>query len=167
MFSKYIIIGLVIALVIVGGAATVLGKLYVGAREDLAAQVILTEAANRETQKQIAENLQIRADFRTEQATTKDLLKQIGDIDVRHQKELRRIEKGRAAFEKAVTAAPERLGPVATALVRRGMRDICRSGGGSEDDCKTEPVRPGKARTGAAGGDRADRDHADGDAPVE
>ena len=157
----------VIAAVIFAALAALMGKLYVGAREDLAATEQRLMAANQQTAAQIRINAELRAGIATEQATTKDLLQKMGELDVRYQQEIRRIERTRAASEKAILAAPERAGPVLTFRLRRGMRDVCRSGGGSEADCKTEPVRPGKAGAGAADRDRDDRDHPAGDNDVE
>lgn len=100
--------------------------------------------ANLETirQKNITERLRI--EVAKEQTALRGMSEGRTADNVRHQKEITRLNSRIESSRKAAVKFPERYGAIATFRLRRGMRDVCRSGKGGTGTCKIISVRPGK-----------------------
>ena len=88
-----------------------------------------------------------------------------GAEDVRYQKQIRRLQEKQRTSDDAARKHPERYGRIATFNIRRWMRDVCRSGGGSPGTCKIKIPKPRKAKSSAAGERNAEHDARVGNSP--
>jgi len=147
----------------------ILGILLVIALTALAASGALLKAAWQD----VAE---LEAKYAQQQAETQKTIKQISDLKLKHQQQIHAMDnqlKDRnremvalrkqsnairstsSTLQKALAEEPVRAGRATTYLWARGMREICRSGGGTAADCKIKlPKSPkAKPRNPAKGGD--------------
>ena len=148
----------------------ILGILLVIALSALAASGAMLKSAWQD----VAE---AEAKYAQQQAETQKAIKQITDMKIEHQKqihamdnqlkdnnrqmvELRKqsnaIRNTSNTLQKALEKEPVRAGRATTYLWLRGLREICRSGGGSIRDCKIFLPKPPKAhpRNSSQSGDR-------------
>ena len=139
----------------------ILGILLVIALSALAASGAMLKSAWQD----VAE---AEAKYAQQQAETQKAIKQITDMKIEHQKqihamdnqlkdnnrqmvELRKqsnaIRNTSNTLQKALEKEPVRAGRATTYLYLRGMRDICRSGGGTAQDCKIKLPKSPKAKS--------------------
>ena len=140
--------------------AVILGILLVVALAALAASGALLKAAWQD----VAE---LEAKYAQQQAETQKAIKQISDLKMEHQQQIHAMDnqlKDRnremvalrkqsnairsttTTLQKALEKEPVRAGRAATYLYLRGMRDICRAGGGTAADCKIKLPKPPTAK---------------------
>lgn len=67
-----------------------------------------------------------------------------------HAKQIQKIRQQLESSTRAALEEPARFGRIATYNLRRLMRSVCRSGGGTADDCRIEIPEPVAAAAGAA-----------------
>lgn len=134
MFNKY----LAGAILLLGLALYGMTQLWLGARDDLAGLKVQYTAQQKETEKANQHIKDLNALHDLQRTRYADLEKERGKDAIRLQEEIRRINKVRETSEKAALKHPERFGNIATYNLRRGMRDVCRSGGGTPETCKIE-----------------------------
>jgi len=126
-----IVLGLVVVVAILGW---LLKQSY---EANGALEIALTIQAA-ETEKAIAqiENLQTQHVLQIENY---DLInKELQEDVVQHQQEVVRIRGLLESSQAAALREPERFGRIATFNLRRGLRGICRAGGGNKNDCEIE-----------------------------
>ena len=142
--------------------AVILGILLVVALAALAASGALLKAAWQD----VAE---LEAKYAQQRAETQKTIDQMNTLKLEHQKQIHAMDnqlKDRnremvalrkqsnairstsSSLQKALQREPVRAGRAATYLYLRGMRDICRAGGGTAADCKisipkSAPAKPG------------------------
>ena len=142
----------------------ILGILLVIALSALAASGAMLKSAWQD----VAE---AEAKYAQQQAETQKAIKQITDMKIEHQKqihamdnqlkdnnrqmvELRKqsnaIRETSSSLQKSLAKKPHRTGRVASYLLARGMREICRSGGGTKTDCKIVLPKSPKTKPGSA-----------------
>jgi len=138
---------LVITIIVLGGALTLATELWLSARDDLAKNQVKLDDANAETIKQKLQNTLLKLEAAKAIGQITVMAEERKNDAIRYQTELNRINSRLVSSKKAATEHPERYGAIATFRIRRGMRDICRSGEGSPDTCKIKSVRPAKAST--------------------
>ena len=138
----------------------ILGILLVVALAALAASGALLKSAWQD----VAE---LEAKYAQQQAETQKAIKQISDLKLEHQQQIHAMDnqlKDRnremaalrkqsnairstsTTLQKALEKEPVRAGRATTYLYLRGMRDICRSGGGTAQDCKIKLPKSPKAK---------------------
>ena len=148
--------------------AVVLGILLVVALAALAASGALLKSAWQD----VAE---LKAKYAQQQAETQKAIQQISDLKLEHQQQIHAMDnqlKDRNRemvalrkqsnairsttdrLQKALEKEPVRAGRAATYLYLRGMRDICRAGGGSPADCKIKLSKPPTAKPNNSTKDR-------------
>ena len=136
---------LAIALFMVTAALGIVGKLYTDKVEEFGALEVSYAQQQGEVEKAKVEieNLKVIHSVQIEKF---DLLQteRLKD-EVRYQQDIRRINKLRSSSAAAALKEPERFSRIATFNLRRGMRDVCRRGGGSPSDCKIEIPEPADA----------------------
>ena len=139
----------------------ILGILLVVALAALAASGALLKSAWQD----VAE---LEAKYAQQQAETQKAIKQISDLKLEHQQQIHAMDnqlKDRnremvalrkqsnairstsTTLQKALEKEPVRAGRATTYLYLRGMRDICRSGGGTAQDCKIKLPKSPKAKS--------------------
>lgn len=64
---------------------------------------------------------------------------------IRFNTQIRRIQAEKESSKRAALKEPSRYGRVSTYYLRRGMRQVCRSSGGTVDECKINIPKPTKA----------------------
>tara|TARA_R100001198_G_scaffold11969_1_gene5106 strand:+ start:370 stop:873 length:504 start_codon:yes stop_codon:yes gene_type:complete len=138
----------------------ILGILLVVALAALAASGALLKSAWQD----VAE---LEAKYAQQQAETQKAIKQISDLKMEHQRQMHAMDnqlKDRnremaalrkqsnairstsTTLQKALAENPVRAGRATTYLWARGLRDICRAGGGSASDCKIHLPKSPKAK---------------------
>ncbi len=142
------VLAIVVAVLLAALAAT--GALLKNAYEDIGRVEALYDAQRDETKKAIAQTTALRVQHAVQIERYTVLQKDRADDVMRYQKDLRRVEALRKTTERAALKHPEKFGRVATIRFRRGLRDVCRSGGGSPADCKISVPKPSKAVAGPA-----------------
>lgn len=149
-----------IVIVLMGLALGLIGKLYTDKIEEVGTLNTKYEEQRGKTKKALAqiEGLELQHDAQVEKFEVLQDWK--GAEDVRYQKQIRRLQERQKTSDAAAKKYPERYGRIATFNIRRWMRDVCRSGGGSRDDCKIEVPKSRKAKSSAA--DKPDTEHDDG-----
>jgi hypothetical protein len=141
--------------------AVILGILLVVALAALAASGALLKSAWQD----VAE---LEAKYAQQQAETQKAIKQISDLKLEHQQQIHTMDnqlKDRnremvalrkqsnairsttTTLQKALEKEPVRAGRAATYLYLRGMRDICRAGGGTAKDCKIKLPKPATSKS--------------------
>jgi len=143
--TKYLLIAIFFLSIALAGV----GKLYLWKVEELGALEVQYERQRGETQKAIAQINGLKATH-LEQIAKFDLLQEWkGSEDVRYQKEIRKLHEQKQTSDEAAQNYPKRFGRIATFNFRRGLRDVCRAGGGSAADCKIEIPKSTKANSTA------------------
>lgn len=138
----------------------ILGILLVVTLAALAASGALLKAAWQD----VAE---LEAKYAQQQAETQKAIKQISDLKLEHQQQIHAMDnqlKDRNremvalrkqsnairntsnSLQQALAQEPVRAGRASTYLYLRGMRDICRSGGGTAKDCKIKLPKSSAAK---------------------
>ena len=138
----------------------ILGILLVIALAALAASGALLKSAWQD----VAE---LEAKYAQQQAETQKAIQQISDMKMEHQRQMHAMDnqlKDRnrematlrkqsnairstsTTLQKALAENPVRAGRATTYLWARGLRDICRAGGGSPSDCKIHLPKSPKAK---------------------
>ena len=125
-------ITIVVLLALLAGTGALLKNAY----EDIGRVEALYDVQREETKRAVAQTtaLKVQHAVQVERYTT--LQKDRVDDSIRYQQDLRRVEALRKTTERAALKHPEKFGRVATIRFRRGLRDVCRAGGGSPADCK-------------------------------
>lgn len=142
------ILGILLAVAVAAAAsAGWYAKILIEDKAELKAA--LTQA-NEETSKQKQLNADLRVEHAKQIAVAGTLAEEKEKDNATLQREIRRINERLASSKKAATLHPERYGAVATFRLRRSMRNICRSGEGSQTTCKIKAVRPAKTGAGPA-----------------
>ena len=140
--------------------AVILGILLVVALAALAASGALLKAAWQD----VAE---LEAKYAQQRAETQKTIDQMNTMKLEHQKQIHAMDnqlKDRnremvalrkqsnairstsSSLQKALEREPVRAGRAATYLYLRGMREICRNGGGTAADCKIKLPKAPKAK---------------------
>jgi len=141
---------LMIALAILIAALGVLGKLYTAKLEEFGRLEATYEVQRGETKKALAIADGLRLQHVAQVEKFKVLQDWKGAEDVRYRKQIRRLEERRDTSVEAAAKFPERFSRIATYNLRRGMRDVCRAGGGSPADCKIEIPKSPASKPGPA-----------------
>ena len=141
---------LVIAIVVLGALLASSVKLYLWKRDELTALEVKYVVQQKETEKANALVKSMEALHESQISRFTDLQKERTNDATRFQQEIRRINKARETSERAALQSPERFGRIATFNLLRGMRDVCRSGGGNPATCKIEIPKSPKANSSTA-----------------
>jgi len=118
-----------------------------GLAEDLATSQEMVKEANRQTEEQKRQNVELKMKVAAEQEALKVLGDERRKDDIRYQKELAKINAERSRAEAHALKYPRRYSNAATFDLRRSMRSACRSGGGDKEACRIETVPPFKAES--------------------
>lgn len=168
MVTKYIVAYAVIAT----AAALLAGWLFIGAREDLAAERIARQAdINRltaEVRGLEGERDDLTRDIAFRQMQIDTLTRENAKIITDRDKELARYDRFRASIARRTLAKPEVTRRAARRDISSRMRRLCTLTGGDAAQCRT-PRPPGTtlAAPRPAGGAGTDRRDPGADTPVE
>jgi len=150
--SPTMILGVLLAVsVLWGSGATYYAKSLL---EDRATVQAALKEANGETNEQIKINGELRADVKAEQRALSVLGKERTDERIRYEKRISKINAQRGRAAKLAIKEPKRYGVAATYGLLRGMRDVCRRGGGTKADCKIGSVQAPAPGPGDPGDDK-------------
>jgi len=144
--TKYLTIAVVILTLLLVGA----GKLYLMKVEEFGALEKQFEFQRGETKKAIAQIEGLKKEHAAQIEKFTLLQGERRKDAIRYEKDLARISALRKSTERAALKEPERFGSVATFRLRRGLRDVCRSGGGTPAECKILVPKSRKARAGGS-----------------
>ena len=127
-----------ITIVLLGLALAGVGKLYLWKVEELGALNVQYEQQRGETAKAIAQyNGAVAAHEIQIEKYNLLTAERLAD-DTQYRKEIARIQALADSTQRAALKEPERFGRIATFNLRRSMRAVCRSGGGSASICKID-----------------------------
>ena len=147
--SPTMFLGVLLAVsVLWGSGATYYVKTLLEDRAEVQAAL---KQANDETTKQISINAELRADVAAEQRALSVLNQERTKDEIRFQKEIAKINAQRTRAGNLARQHPERYGVAATYGLLRGMRDVCRRGGGTKADCKIAAVQAPAPRSSDSG----------------
>ncbi|MCK5600422.1 hypothetical protein KAR91_01030 [Candidatus Pacearchaeota archaeon] len=140
MPSPSMIMGILLAVAIAwGSAATWYATELIEQKATVEASL---KTANKNTQDQININTELKTQVAAEQRALQVLGQERTNDEIKYQRDLAKINSQRSRAEAIAIENPIRYGVAASYDLRRSMRDVCRRGGGTKDDCKIEPVRP-------------------------
>jgi hypothetical protein len=144
--TKYLFIAIFFLTLALAG----LGKLYLWKVEELGALNVQYEHQRGETAKAIAqyEGAVALHEMQIEKYTLLNEERQKDEI--RYQRDVARITGLLESTQAAALKEPERFGRIATYNFRRGLRQVCRSGGGSRDDCAIDIPKPAATDSGSS-----------------
>ena len=148
--AKYLIIVIVILLASLAGTSALLKSSW----ETNAKLEVQYQSQQDETKKAIAQTTRLRLDHQQQVHEMDTQLKDSRRDTAELSKASKRIQATSDTLAKALNKKPDQASRVAGILYARGMREICRSGGGTAADCKlpkstkTKPRNPAKGRTG-------------------
>ena len=141
---------LTVAVAVLLAALAGTGALLKNAYEDTGRVEALYDAQREETKRAVAQTTVLRVQHAVQAERYTALQRDRADDSIRYQRDLRRVESLRKTTERAALKHPEKFGRVATIRFRRGLRDVCRAGGGSPAACKISVPKPPKAAAGPA-----------------
>jgi len=136
--TKYLFIGIAVLTLALG----IVTRLYLWKVEEFGALEVQYEHQRQETVKAIALYDDALAQHKMQLDNYHMLNIERQNDEIQYKKELARI---RGLLESTMAAAlkePKRFGRIATYNFRRSLRNVCRSGGGSADDCKIAIPKP-------------------------
>tara|TARA_R110002074_G_scaffold241429_2_gene413262 strand:+ start:387 stop:863 length:477 start_codon:yes stop_codon:yes gene_type:complete len=150
--AKYLIIVIVILLASLAGTSALLKSSW----ETNAKLEVQYQSQQDETKKAIAQTTRLRLDHQQQVHEMDTQLKDSRRDTAELSKASKRIQATSDTLAKALNKKPDQASRVAGILYARGMRNICRSSGGTPANCKiiipkstkTKPRNPAKGRTG-------------------
>ena len=142
------ILGILLAISLAALAGS--GMLLKTAWQDVAEANQLYVAQQNETKKAIAEINAVRFEHMQQINSMQINLKEQNRMIVDLRKQSNAIRETSSSLQKSLAKKPHRTGRVASYLLARGMREICRSGGGTKTDCKIVLPKSPKTKPGSA-----------------
>ena len=142
------ILGILLAISLAALAGS--GMLLKTAWQDVAEAKQLYAAQQNETKKAIAEINAVRFEHMQQINSMQNNLKEQNRMIVDLRKQSNAIRETSSSLQKSLAKKPVRTGRVASYLLARGMREICRSGGGTKADCKIVLPKSTKTKPGSA-----------------
>ena len=142
------ILGILLAISLAALAGS--GMLLKTAWQDVAEANQLYAAQQNETKKAIAEINAVRFEHMQQINSMQNNLKEQNRMIVDLRKQSNAIRETSSSLQKSLAKKPHRTGRVASYLLARGMREICRSGGGTKTDCKIVLPKSPKTKPGSA-----------------
>lgn len=143
--TKYLLIAIGVLSLLLAISGTLLKEAWeenAKIERQLEYQAEETRKANKEI-----ENLKV---LHAEQITKQRMLAEENQRDaVELRQRLKAVQELRSTTGRAALEEPERFGRIATFRLRRGLRDVCRSSGGTQADCKIEIPKPSATTRGA------------------
>lgn len=152
MPSPAVILGILLVVTLAALAAS--GALLKAAWQDVAELEAQYAQQRVETQKTIDQMNTLKLEHQQQIHSMDNQLKDRNREMVALRKQSNAIRSTTTTLQKALEREPVRAGRAATYLYLRGMRDICRAGGGTAADCKisipkspkTKPNNPPQSR---------------------